>query len=164
MQLDMGAIGKGYAVDEALKLVRKYGIKRALVDGGGNIVVSWPPPGSKGWLVKIGITSPTDTRQRQLLLRNRAVATSGDLYQYLDLNGIRYSHILNPCTGLGLTDQSRVTVIAPNGLTADWLSTAVSVMGPAAGLTLVDKTPKAAASFVRYTNGQVQQWVSRLYY
>ncbi|MDB5264146.1 MAG: FAD:protein transferase [Adhaeribacter sp.] len=162
MQLDMGAIGKGYAVDEALKILKKYGIKAALVDGGGNIVVNRPPPGTKGWEINLGISSPTDTtRQLQLLLKHQAVATSGDLYQYLDLNGVRYSHILNPYTGLGLTDQSRVTIIARNGLTADWLSTAVSVLGPQQGLTLADKTPGAAVSFIRQQNHQTQQWLSR---
>ena len=162
MQLDMGAIGKGYAVDEALKVLRKHNIKSALVDGGGNIVVSRSPPNTKGWEINLGITAPTDTtRQLQLLLKHQAVATSGDLYQYLDLDSVRYSHILNPFTGLGLTDQSRVTIIARNGLTADWLSTAVSVLGPAQGLALADKTPGAAASFIRQTGNQTEQWLSR---
>ncbi|KAA5538668.1 FAD:protein FMN transferase [Adhaeribacter rhizoryzae] len=162
MQLDMGAIGKGYAVDEALKILRKHGIKSALIDGGGNIVVSRPPPGTKGWAVSLGITAPTDnTRQLKLLLKHQGVATSGDLYQYLILDGVRYSHILNPFTGLGLTDQSRVTIVARNGLTADWLSTAVSVLGPTDGLALADKTPGAAASFIRQEKDQTPQWLSR---
>ncbi|GEO06976.1 thiamine biosynthesis lipoprotein ApbE [Adhaeribacter aerolatus] len=162
MHLDMGAIGKGYAVDEALKILRKHGIKSALVDGGGNIVVSRPPPGTKGWAVSLGITAPSDTTQQlKLLLKHQGVATSGDLYQYLVLDGVRYSHILNPFTGLGLTDQSRVTIVARDGLTADWLSTAVSVLGPTDGLALADKTPGAAASFIRQEKDHTRQWLSR---
>lgn len=162
MQLDMGAIGKGYAADEALKAITQAGIRSALVDGGGNIVVSQAPPGTAGWQVSLLVPSPADTsRLLHLRLRKEAVATSGDLYQYLLLGGIRYSHILNPFTGLGLTDQSLVTIRARRGLEADWLSTAVSVLGPEKGLKLADHTPGAAAIFVRRQPGQLQQWRSK---
>jgi thiamine biosynthesis lipoprotein len=162
MQLDMGAIGKGYAVDEALEVISRRGLKSALVDGGGNIVVSNPPPGTKGWQVSISVPAPADTsRMIGLQLRHQAVATSGDLYQYLRLDGVRYSHILNPVTGLGLTDQSLVTIVARTGLEADWLSTAISVLGPKQGLQLADRRPGAAAHFVRRLSGQLQQWRSK---
>jgi thiamine biosynthesis lipoprotein len=161
MQLDMGAIGKGFAVDEALKVITRSGIRSALVDGGGNIVVSQAPPGTKGWQVSLSVPAPADTsRMVRLQLRHQAVATSGDLYQYINLGGLRYSHILNPFTGLGLTDQSLVTILARTGLEADWLSTAVSVLGPEKGLALADRTPGAAAAFVRQ-GGQLQLWRSR---
>ena len=162
MQLDMGAIGKGYAVDEALEVLTKAGIRSALVDGGGNIVVSQAPPASQGWQVSLLVPSPADSsRLIHLHLRNQAVATSGDLYQYILLDGIRYSHILNPFTGLGLTDQSLVTILARTGLEADWLSTAVSVLGPEEGLRLADRCRGAAALFVRRQPGQLQQWRSK---
>jgi thiamine biosynthesis lipoprotein len=162
MQLDMGAIGKGYAVDEALKAIKKWGLRSVLVDGGGNIVVGQAPPGTPGWQVSLSVPAPADTsRMIHLQLRHRAVATSGDLYQYLQLDGRRYSHILNPLTGLGLTDQSLVTILARKGLEADWLSTAVSVLGPEKGLPLADRTPGAAAAFVRRAPGPLQQWCSR---
>jgi thiamine biosynthesis lipoprotein len=162
MQLDMGAIGKGYAVDEALEVITKAGVRSALVDGGGNIVVSQAPPGTKDWQVSLSVPAPADsTRLIHLHLQDQAVATSGDLYQYVLLDGIRYSHILNPFTGLGLTDQSLVTILARTGLEADWLSTAVSVLGPEKGLQLADRTPGAAAVFVRRQPGQLQQWRSK---
>jgi FAD:protein FMN transferase len=162
MQLDMGAIGKGYAVDEALEVITRQGLRSALVDGGGNIVVSQAPPGTRGWQVNLSVPAPADTsRMIRLHLRRQAVATSGDLYQYLVLEGKRYSHILSPFTGLGLTDQSLVTIRARTGLAADWLSTAVSVLGPEKGLALADRTPGAAAAFVRREAGRVQQWRSR---
>jgi thiamine biosynthesis lipoprotein len=162
MQLDMGAIGKGYAVDEALKVITRAGIKAALVDGGGNIVVSQAPPGTRGWQVSLSVPAPSDTaRVIRLHLRRQAVATSGDLYQYVQLDGVRYSHILNPFTGLGLTDQSLVTILARTGLEADWLSTSVSVLGPEKGLALADRTRGAAAAFVRRGPGHLQPWRSR---
>jgi thiamine biosynthesis lipoprotein len=146
MRLDVGAIGKGYAVDEAMKILQEHGINTALVDGGGNIVVSKAPPDKKGWEIKI--FSPqhnTDTSSQTLLLEQAAVATSGDIFQYVALEGNRYSHILDPRTGIGLTDQIMVTVIAKNGTMADYLSTAVSVLGPENGLRQIEKTKTAAA-------------------
>jgi thiamine biosynthesis lipoprotein len=162
MQLDLGAIGKGYAVDEALQEITARGLRSALVDGGGNIVVSQAPPGTAGWQVRLTVPAPADTgRTIALQLRHQAVATSGDLYQYLQLEGQRYSHILNPFTGLGLTDQSLVTILARTGLEADWLSTSLSVLGPEKGLALANHTAGAAAVFVRRGTGQLQQWRSR---
>lgn len=162
MQLDMGAIGKGYAVDEALKILKTYGIKSALVDGGGNIVVSKAPPKSKGWLVHVTTPAPGDSSgQLRLYLQHKGVAMSGDLYQYINIDGTRYSHILNPFTGVGLTDQSLVTIIARNGLEADWLSTAVSVLGPEKGLALVDRTPGTAATYWQQVQHKPRQWLSK---
>ncbi len=157
MQLDLGAIGKGYAVDEALKVLKQHGIKRALIDGGGNIVVGKNPPQANGWEIDLEPAGPSNIPQKIRLHKN-AIATSGDLYQYIELNGIHYSHILDPATGIGLTDQSRVIIIAKNGITTDWLSTSVSVLGPEKGIKLVKNIPGAAVLFVRNINGQLQKW------
>ncbi|CAA9259287.1 MAG: FAD:protein FMN transferase [uncultured Adhaeribacter sp.] len=162
MQLDMGAIGKGYAVDEAMQVLRKHGIKIALIDGGGNILVSKAPPGSKGWEVDLSVGNETNrVGGQKIYLQHRGVATSGDLYQFVELNGVRYSHIVNPFTGLGLTDQRRVTIIAKNGTDADWLSTSLSILSPEQGLELANRTPKAAANIVWLVNGGLQQKQSR---
>lgn len=159
MQLDLGAIGKGYAVDEAMNVLKKHGIKAALIDGGGNISVSKPPPGSrKGWEIDLSVSNETDrVGGQKIYLKRGGVATSGDLYQYVELNGVRYSHIIDPFTGLGLTDQRRVTIIARHGLDADWLSTAVSVLPTEPGLALVNRTPGAAAVVVSNVHGTPQQ-------
>lgn len=163
MQLDMGAIGKGYAVDEALKVLKKHGIRAALVDGGGNIVVSNAPPDHKnGWEIDVSAGNETNkTDGRKIYLKHCGVATSGDLYQYVELNGRRYSHILNPFTGLGLTDQRRVTVIAKNGTDADWLATSLSILPPKQGVALANQIPKAAAAIVRQVNGQPEYTLSK---
>lgn len=158
MQLDMGAIGKGYAVDEAMLVLREKGIKCALVDGGGNIRVSKAPPGTKGWEIDLSTSNRTDhIGGQKVYLKNAGVATSGDLYQFVEFNGQRYSHIINPFTGLGLTDQRRVTIMAKNGTDADWLSTALSVLPTPEGIKLANRTSKAAASIVWNADGKLQQ-------
>jgi thiamine biosynthesis lipoprotein len=166
MRLDLGGIAKGYAVDEALKTLRALGIRRALVNGSGDIGAGDPPPGETGW--KIGIApleadGPESVRppSRILLLANRAVATSGDAFQYVEIAGKRYSHIVDPRTGLGLTDHSSVSVVAPNCTTADALASAVSVLGPDKGLALVDRTEGAAALLLRAPHGKPQTHASK---
>ncbi|QNF33250.1 FAD:protein FMN transferase [Adhaeribacter swui] len=162
MQLDLGAIGKGYAVDEAMRVLQQKNIRIALVDGGGNIRVSQAPPGTQGWEIDLSTSNDTDhIGGQKIYLQNAGVATSGDLYQFVEINGQRYSHIINPFTGLGLTDQRRVTIVAKNGTAADWLSTASSVLPVEQGLKLINRTPKAAAHIVWNQNNQLYQKQSR---
>ena len=148
MQLDLGGIAKGYAADEALKLLRdKFGIKQALVAASGDITCGDPPPGEKGWKVDIAPIA-TGQKPRPLTLANAAVSTSGDLEQFVQIGGVRYSHVLDPHTGLGLTGRRSVTVIAPAGVTADSMTKAVSVLPPEQALKLIEDTPGAAAYIV----------------
>lgn len=162
MRLDLGGIAKGYAVDEALKTLRAYGVKRALVSGGGDMAASDPPPGTRGWRIEVAPLDATNAPPRCfVLVKNCGLATSGDLFQYVELGGRRYSHIVDPHTGVGLTDHSLVTVLAPNGMTADALSTAVSVLGPETGLKLVEATPRAAAHIVRKPHGRIEVFESK---
>ena len=162
MLLDLGGIAKGYAADEALKVLKQYGIERALVAAGGDIAVSTPPPGKRGW--KIGISSLESSSQppRQfLLLQDAAVSTSGDAEQYVEIGGKRYSHIVDPKTGIGLMGRSRVTVIAPNGTTSDSLATAVSVLGPEKGLALIDATGGTAELILQMTEQGLRSFCSK---
>jgi thiamine biosynthesis lipoprotein len=145
MQLDLGGIAKGYAADEALKLLReKFGITRALVAASGDITCGDPPPGQEAWAVDI---APIVKRQRPRALRlaNAAVSTSGDLEQFVEIDGVRYSHIVDPKTGLGVTGRRSVTVIAKNGITADSMTKAVMLMPQEKAFALVDATDGAAA-------------------
>lgn len=123
MQLDLGAIAKGYAADEALKALKKLGVKRALIAVSGDIVAGEAPPGKRGW--RIGL----EPAGGEILLRNAAVSTSGDMEQSRTIGGVRYSHIIDPRTGRGLTSPIAVTVVARRGLDADPIATAVSVLG-----------------------------------
>jgi thiamine biosynthesis lipoprotein len=144
MQLDFGAIAKGYACDEALKVLAKHGLTRALVEAGGDMACGDAPPGKAGWTIAIeALAKENEQQPRFLTLKNCGVATSGDAYQFIEFDGVRYSHIVNPKTGVGLTHRSSVTVIAPDGTTADALASAVSVLGPERGKTLIEKTDGA---------------------
>ncbi|MDO1449107.1 FAD:protein FMN transferase [Rhodocytophaga aerolata] len=160
MQLDLGAIGKGYAVDEAMKVLTQHGISSALVDGGGNIAVRAAPPGQQGWQVEIGSLpenkAPASAMQ-QVSLTHAGMASSGDLYQFVEIAGKRYSHIIDPQTGLGLTHQVMVTVIAADGTTADLLSTTISIVGLKKGKKLLKKY-KAKACYVQYPDGNMEKW------
>lgn len=161
MRLDLGGIGMGYAVDETLKLLRSRGLSRALVDASGDIGMGDPPPGKQGWTITVMPLSFEGTPAKQILLSNAAVTTAGDAFQHVVIDGQRYSHIVDPRTGLGMTDRVGVAVIARDCITADSLDTAVSVMGPAAGLALIEETPGAAALVIRPTEGAPEILESR---
>jgi len=141
MRLDLGGVAKGLAADEALAEIKKAGISRALVRASGDIAVGDPPPGEAGWRIGIAPLDPDDPPQKFVQLANRAISTSGDARQHLVVAGRRYSHIIDPRTGAGVTGQSSVSVIAPRGMQADGLATAVSVLGPEKGLALVAGIP-----------------------
>ena len=148
MQLDVGGIAKGFAADEALAVLSQLGIKSALVAASGDLAFSDAPPGEKGWKIAI------DALDRALLLSNASISTSGAAEQNFTVNGIRYSHILNPKTGLGLTSDITTTVIARHGIDADGMATAINVLGPDLGLAFIEKQPGAAAVIV---NGSIVQ-------
>jgi len=160
MRLDLGGIAKGYAVDEALAVLRRRGIAQALVQAAGDTALGDPPPGEKGWRIGIAPLAPDSPPSRILLLANAGVATSGDAFQYVEIDGKRYSHIVDPRTGLGLTDHSSVTIVAPDGMTADGLATTVSVLGPQRGIELIDATPGTAAFIVRAPADRVETYES----
>lgn len=154
MALDFGGIGKGYAADEALSELARHGIERALVEMGGEIAAGAPPPGRDGWLIELGdaprgdvvviaVGVEVDTTfsgvepRRSLSLSHAAISTSGDTEQFMELDGVRYSHVVDPRTGVALTHGINVHVLAPTATLADGLSTLVSVTGEAAGRALV---------------------------
>jgi FAD:protein FMN transferase len=151
MILDLGGIAMGYAIDEALAVLASHGISRALVDGSGDIAAGESPPDAAGWRIGVAPLGAEGTPSRYVLLSRAALTTSGDAFQYVEIGGERYSHIVDPKTGLGLTTRTGVTIIAKDCITADSLATAVSVLGPQAGLKLVEKTAGAAALIVRAT-------------
>ena len=153
MRLDAGGIGMGYAVDEAFKVLKHEGITSALIDASGDIGMSDPPPGQPGWRVAIEPPSGEGTPSRYVLLSNYAITTSGDAFQALEINGQRYSHIIDPRTGLGITGHSSVTVIAPDCITADSYTKPICVLGPEAGFKIIEAMPGAAAFVEREVPG-----------
>jgi thiamine biosynthesis lipoprotein len=158
MQLDIGGLGKGFVAQIALDLIRKKGYPIAMVNAGGKIVTGEVPAGKKGWV--IGINAPGEKEvllPSFLFLRNMAVATSGDIYQYVELNGKRYSHIVDPRTGIGLTHRRNVTALAPDGTEADWLATACSVLPWRKSLKLISRLPGTALLVTEMKNGKISR-------
>lgn len=150
MRLDVAAIAKGYAIDAAVKVLRERGIASCLVTGSGDMMAGDPPPGQPGWKIEVPPLDVPDAPPAEVvLLGNSAIATSGDLIQRVEIGGERYSHIVDPHTGIGLTDHSLVTILGPDCTTADGIGTSVSALGPERGLKLVEETPGIAARVVR---------------
>jgi thiamine biosynthesis lipoprotein len=164
MLLDLGGIAKGYAAGEALKEIEARGLHRALVALGGDIVVSEPPPATRGWTIAVASFGANGgTSDRPLVLSKAAVSTSGDAEQHLDVDGTRYSHIVDPATGGARATSRAVTVVAPQPMIADALATSVKLLDRSRGLALVERTPGAAALVVEDTAAgrreyETQRW------
>jgi FAD:protein FMN transferase len=162
MRLDLGGIAKGYAADQALRLLKTRGIDRALVAASGDMAIGNPPPGQSGW--KIGITSidaGTNRADQLMLLRNAGISTSGDTEQFIEIGGVRYSHILDRASGLGLTNRIQATVIVRDATTTDAMATSLCVLGVKKGLALVESTPVAAALILTLDGGREESFPSR---
>jgi thiamine biosynthesis lipoprotein len=160
MKIDLGAIGKGFAGDEALALLRARGIERALIDAGGELVLGAPPPGKAGWMVTVADTDGS-TPGPTYLLHDVAVATSGDAHQFVEVGGTRYSHIIDPSDGMGVRTSPSVTVIARNGTTADALATALSIMPVAEGIRLVESLRETSAAIVRRSGTSTRRFLTK---
>jgi thiamine biosynthesis lipoprotein len=119
--LDLGGIAKGYAADRMLAVLRKMGLPNALVAASGDLALGEPPPEEAGWRISLGANNAVERLSRC------GVSTSGDSEQFVVIDGVRYSHVIDPRTGWALRDSHPVTVIAPDATRADALATAFSV-------------------------------------
>ena len=163
MRLDLGSLAKPYAVDEALRVLEEHGIGSALVAGSGDMAVSAPPPGTRGWRIELAPLDAPDAPSAEFVwLRHQALATSGDWFQHVEINGVRYSHIVNPKTGLGLTDHSLVVVIAKDCRTANSVSTSAGLLGPERALEYA-ASKKVCARIVRRPGVQIEKWESECF-
>jgi thiamine biosynthesis lipoprotein len=138
MKIDLGAIGKGYAVDRALAVLAGAGVKNALVNAGGDLAVLGRPAAGKAW--RVGLQHP---RKPESLIaafdaEDIAVATSGDYQRYYIHGGVRYHHILDPVTGMPSMGLPSATIVTANTADADALATAVFVLGRKKGLELIE--------------------------
>jgi FAD:protein FMN transferase len=160
VRLDVGGIAKGYAVDAALEALRARGLSRALAALGGDVAVGDAPPGAAGWTVDIERLPIDDAPELgPLVLTRAAVSTAGDAEQWMTVNGVRYSHILDPRTGRPMTGRTSTTVVARTGIIADGLDTALAIVGSREGRAIVDDTPGAAAVWVVERPGQAPEVV-----
>jgi thiamine biosynthesis lipoprotein len=121
-RLDFGGIAKGYIVGEAARELRSRGIASMLVEAGGDIIVGAAPPEAQGWRIDVGDSLVT--------LANIAISTSGAERQHAVIDGRRYSHVVDPRTGIALTNDWTVRVIGPDPAITDAAATAIGVLGP----------------------------------
>lgn len=155
MRLDIGGLGKGFAAEEAIKVIKSHGIKAAMMDAGGKIVLADAPPGTAGW--KITVSNGSDSL-KTMELSNVSLATSGPTYRFMEHNGIRYSHIVDPKTGIGLLFHVRTTVISPDGTVADALATAFSVAGISKSRKYIKRFPGSKVWLVEKQGDKVMEW------
>lgn len=142
MQIDLGGIAKGYAADRAIEILQGLGIEAALVAVAGDIRAYGVKPNGHTWKVGIQDPRPEDPSHNimaALSLENRAISTSGDYQRFFEIEGVRYHHILDPSTGMPARGSQSVSVIAEKAVDTDSLATAVFVLGPRKGMSLLKK-------------------------
>lgn len=157
--IDLGGIAKGYACDRAIEILKKFGVKSASVTAGGDTRLLGNKSG-KPWMIGIKNPRAEDSVAITLPLEDTAVSTSGDYERYfIDSNGERVHHIINPKTGKSTKGITSVTILGPNGIDTDALSTTVFVMGAEKGLAMINKLPGFDAIIITeqgkvlYSNG-----------
>jgi thiamine biosynthesis lipoprotein len=149
MRLDLGGIAKGYILQDAVRLIAARGMTRTLVEAGGDIAVGDAPPGREGWRIDIPVGGggiDERFRERAARLTHASLATSGPTAQFVEIDGVRYSHLIEPRRGLSAAPDVVARVIAADGATADALATALAVAGRDAAARILDRFPDAAAS------------------
>ena len=142
-------------------MLKSLGIHRALVNASGDIAIGDAPPDQTGWKIGIAPLEANGSPSRFLLMDNCGIATSGDLWQHVEIDGQRYSHIVDPRTGLGLRGRTSVTVVAPDCMTADALASSISVQGPEDGIALIESYPRSSAMVVYRQSGETRTVTSR---
>ncbi len=139
MRIGFGGIGKGYAAEMAKQLMIWEGVKSGVVNASGDLTTWGNQPNGKQWTIGIADPNHKNKTFSSINISNMAVATSGDYEKFVVINGKRYSHTINPKTGLPVTGIKSVTIIAPNAELADSLATPVMVMGVKIGLDLINQ-------------------------
>jgi FAD:protein FMN transferase len=161
LKFDFGGIAKGQALDHAGRVLReKHGVAHYLLDAGGQLAAWGHAPGKNGWTVAVE-SLPEETEVTIVRLQNQQLATSGDLHQFVELQGKRYSHITDPQTGLGTTTRRQASVICPQGMTADALATVCCLQAPSEALKTVAKFPQAACRILEVQDGKTVEHYSQ---
>jgi thiamine biosynthesis lipoprotein len=139
MRIGFGGIGKGYAAEKAKGVLKKMGVENGIVNASGDLTTWGHQPDGKPWT--IGIVNPNLSGKifSYLNVTDMAVATSGNYEKFIVVNGIKYSHTINPRTGLPVKGIKSVTIITPNAEIADAMATPVTIMGIRAGLDMINQ-------------------------
>jgi thiamine biosynthesis lipoprotein len=165
VKINIDSIGDGYAADEAARILRSFGFENFLVDASGELYAGGQSCQGRPW--RVGVIDPNDTSRLVdvVELSDMAVSTSGNYEHYYEIEGKRWSHIIDPATGYPSDDISSATVIAPTARFADFLSTALCVLDPAEGQKIVEDLGESYASMVIFgpPEGQAGMAMSRNY-
>ena len=141
MKIGFGSIGKGYAADKTRELMKSFGVQAGIINASGDISTWGTQPDGTPWAIGINNPFKDDTIAAVLYLKENAVTTSGSYEKYAEINGKRYSHIMNPKTGYPSTGLTSVTIVGPNATMANGFSTSIMVLGRKKGLKLIKKFP-----------------------
>jgi thiamine biosynthesis lipoprotein len=153
MKITLGGIAKGYAVDQGLEVLRQQGIEHALIDAGGDIRVFGRKPNQEKWELALRNPKDADTSVVTFAIRDGAIATSGNYERFFDPSA-EIGHIMDPRTGYSSHASSSASVVAPNCTQADALATAVFVLGPKDGISLVNTLDGVEALIIGYDDPQ----------
>ena len=147
MRIDLGGIGKGYAVDKGIEVLQKRGIEHAVVTAGGDTRIIGDRMG-RDWLVAIRHPDDPNKVVTRIPISNAAMSTSGDYERYFDENGVRYHHIIDPHTGHSASKVRSATIIGPTATQTDGMSKTAFVLGPEKALEIINRMPEYDAVFV----------------
>ena len=152
MRIGFGGIGKGYAAEMAKALLQKEGVQSGIVNASGDLTTWGKQANGEPWT--IGIANPNNAALpfSYMNITDMAVATSGNYEKFVLINGKKYSHTINPATGLPVTGIKSVTIISPNAEIADAMATPVTIMGIRAGLQLINQVKQLACIIIDDNN------------
>ncbi len=161
MRLDLGGIAKGYAAERAVNYMSEMGMHISFLDAGGDITLGDAPPGRNYWEVAIPVRRGENGTHIRLGLKNKTVTTSGDMFQYVVIDGVRYSHIIVPHTGIGSTQQVQASVISDSGIYADAYASALTLMDPVEGIQLIESLKNTEAIIFVNQNDEIIQYTTK---
>ena len=153
-RLDFGGIAKGYTADKMLNYLQEHDLKSCSISAGGDVIVGDPPPGRLYWIIKINPFGDSNSETMRVKLSNAAVSTSGKVEQFIQIDGKKYSHIVNPKNGLGLTTNHATVVISNKGSMSDALATSISILGKS-GLKILNHFPNTEAAIIDLNDNKV---------
>jgi thiamine biosynthesis lipoprotein len=152
MRIGFGGIGKGYAADKAKTLMQAKGVKNGIVNASGDLITWGNQPNGKAWTVGIADPNAKEKPFSALNISNYAIATSGDYEKFVMIDGKRYSHTIDPQTGLPISGIKSITILAPHAELADALATPVMIMGVSVGIDLINQLKGVACIIIDEKN------------
>ncbi|YCM43294.1 FAD:protein FMN transferase [Verrucomicrobiaceae bacterium 227] len=148
LMIDLGGIAKGYIADQVMAILKQAEVRQAAVIIGGEMVFTEAPPGKEGW--RVGVEKPSHETLGVLTLRNTALSTSGDSYQFFEQDGVRHAHLIDPTSRKSKTNRLNVTILAQSAILADAWATALRVSTPENALKLARETKGIEAAFIPF--------------